>query len=134
MTEYDDFDHVPDLDTYRVKCTPIHTHFIAAVRRAWEPIVYGLKRFQSLPALAGAIYWSSSDGRTFVECEAGDLKRLTRLAARINYDGPLVSKRRARSCFRNGYDLTTDWTESRRHAIAEDDRRWHEHQHRQAVQ
>ncbi len=73
--------------TYR-----LHPDLVAAVRAAWEPVTLARTR-RRLPALAGALYWDSEDGRP-VFITAADLTRVRHLAARLGYRGPLIDRER----------------------------------------
>jgi hypothetical protein len=70
--------------------TPLHPAFVAAIRAAWQPIVMG-QSSRRLPSLAGMVYWSTSDGRSYCPPRR-DLRRLQRLAETLRYDGPLLEE------------------------------------------
>ena len=72
---------------------PLHPDFVAAIRAAWEQEPFRRRRLKcSLARYAGAIYWSTEDGRIY-PATMRERPRLSRLAAAIRYDGPIVVER-----------------------------------------
>jgi len=69
---------------------PLHDAFVSAIRAAWKPVSLGLTS-RRLPNLAGAIYWTTEDGRAYCPPQR-EMKRLRRLAVTLGYDGPILGE------------------------------------------